>query len=47
MARREYLGICEDGHRSYLRLDLINPDSEGVCQRCGKPAMLIPLPPPR
>jgi hypothetical protein len=45
--RMEYLGVCPEGHRSYLRLvGISSADTQGVCSRCGQPADLVPLPPP-
>jgi len=44
----EYLAICPQGHRSYLRLQGISSaDTQGVCTSCGEPAELTPLPKPR
>ena len=41
MSEREYMGICAQGHRSYLRLVPV-PDMQGRCPRCGEPAELFP-----
>jgi hypothetical protein len=47
----EYLAICPQGHRSYLRLEGIaipalgieaDPEIKGVCTTCGQPADLTP-----
>ena len=50
MSLQEYLAVCADGHRSYLRLDLIpaddKPPARGRCTTCGEPAGLVPLDPP-
>jgi len=47
IATREYLAVCPDGHRSYLRLSWVGPDTKGRCQKCGQPAELFRLPPVR
>jgi hypothetical protein len=42
----EYLGICPDGHRSYLRLRILGErDIFGVCKHpdCDLPAELLRL----
>jgi hypothetical protein len=45
MTMREYEGVCGEGHRSYLRLDLAGPyvDYLASCSRCGQPARIEPL----
>jgi hypothetical protein len=43
---REYLGICPEGHRSYLRLRILDdPIVFGMCKHpgCGLPAELLRL----
>lgn len=47
MSEREYLGICPEGHRSYLRLDLLGPVEKvrGRCSTCDRPARLSLVPP--
>jgi hypothetical protein len=41
----EYLGVCAQRHRSYLRLTGVTADTRGRCPACGGPADLYPLPP--
>jgi len=44
----EYLAVCAQGHRSYLRLTGVSSsDVQGVCTTCGGAAELFPLSPPR
>jgi hypothetical protein len=42
---REYEARCEMGHRTYVRLDTLEPQRIGRCNLCGADAVLAQLVP--